>query len=120
VTTVAALLGFLNWHHYRLLLAASFLFGIASTLAAVLLSDVATRRYMRGRDLGLLVAAAILENFGYRQLNAWWSCVGTMQFLTRRRGWGVMNRRVFEGVATPVQMPVQSAATAPSVRAQRG
>jgi cellulose synthase/poly-beta-1,6-N-acetylglucosamine synthase-like glycosyltransferase len=119
VTTAAVLLGFLDWHHYRLLLAASLLFGITSTLAAVLLSDIATRRYMRGRDLGLLFAVAILENFGYRQLNAWWSLVGTVQFLTRKRGWGTMNRRVFEGVATPLQTPVQPAGTV-SVPTQRG
>ena len=115
VTTAAALLGFLNWHHFRLLLAASFFFGVASTLAAVLLSDIATRRYMRGADLGLLIAVAILENFGYHQLNAWWSCVGTIQFLARKRGWGVMNRRVFEGVATPLHLPVNKAGTPESV-----
>jgi hypothetical protein len=51
---------------------------------------------MRGRDLGLLMAAAVLENCGYRQLNSWWSCVGTIQAVTRKRGWGVMKRQVFE------------------------
>ena len=99
ITTAAALLGFLNWYHYRVLLAVSVLFGAASTLLAVLLSDVASRRYNRGRDLALLVTVAILENVGYRQLNSWWGCVGTVQALTGKGGWGQMRRRAFEGRA---------------------
>ena len=99
ITTVAALLGFLNWYHYRALLAVSILFGAASTLLAVLLSDVASRRYNRGRDLALLVAIALVENVGYRQLNSWWGLVGTLQALTGKGGWGEMRRRTFESGA---------------------
>jgi len=44
------------------LLAASLLFGAAVRLVAVFLSDVASRRYLRGRDLAILFAAAGLEN----------------------------------------------------------
>jgi cellulose synthase/poly-beta-1,6-N-acetylglucosamine synthase-like glycosyltransferase len=95
VTTVAALLGLLNWSHYRVLLAASVLFGASTTLLAVLLSDLTARRYLRGRDLALLCAAAVLENIGYRQLNSWWGCVGTFQALTGKGGWGPMKRRAF-------------------------
>jgi len=95
ITTIAALVGLLNWGHYRVLLAASVLFGMAATLVAVFLNDVGTRRYMRGRDLALLFAAALLENVGYRQLNSWWGCVGTVQALTGKRGWGPMTRRAF-------------------------
>ena len=50
------------------------------------------------RVLGvLLVIVAVLENCGYRQVNAWWSCVGTVQAMTRKGGWGVVKRRAFEG-----------------------
>jgi hypothetical protein len=48
----------------------------------VFLSDVGTHRYLRGRDLALLFAAAILENVGCRQLSSWWGCVGTVQAMT--------------------------------------
>jgi cellulose synthase/poly-beta-1,6-N-acetylglucosamine synthase-like glycosyltransferase len=97
IATVAALAGLLDWRHYGLLIAVSLLFGWAATLLAVLLSDIATRRYMRGRDLAMLVIIAVLENLGYRQLNSWWSCVGTMQAMTGKGGWGAMRRRAFEG-----------------------
>jgi cellulose synthase/poly-beta-1,6-N-acetylglucosamine synthase-like glycosyltransferase len=98
--TAGALTGVLDWHYYRVMIVVSVLFGVAATLAAVFLSDLSVRRYPRGRDLAGLVAAAILESCGYRQLNSWWACVGTVQTLTRKQGWGVVKRRGFEGEET--------------------
>ena len=95
VTTVAFFLGTLNWHHYRVMLAASILFGAATTLVSVFLSDLSTRTYPRLRDLALIVASAILENAGYRQLNSWWGYVGTVQAMTGKVGWGPMARKAF-------------------------
>ena len=95
VTTVAFFLGLLNWPHYRAMLAGSILFGAATTLVSVFLSDVSTRKYMRPRDLALIDASAILENAGYRQLNSWWGCVGTVQAMTGKSGWGPMTRKAF-------------------------
>jgi cellulose synthase/poly-beta-1,6-N-acetylglucosamine synthase-like glycosyltransferase len=95
ITVVAAILGIVNWQHFRVLLAVSLLFGAATTLVAVFLSDLGTGRYLRTRDLGILLAAAIVESVGYRQLNAWWGCVGTVQAMTGKGGWGPMTRRAF-------------------------
>jgi cellulose synthase/poly-beta-1,6-N-acetylglucosamine synthase-like glycosyltransferase len=95
VTILGAALGYLNWEYFRMMVAASMLFGAAVTLLAVLLSDATSRQYARGRDLMLLVAVAILESFGYRQLNALWACVGTVRALTGKGGWGPMKRRAF-------------------------
>lgn len=95
LTSLAALFGILNWRYCAVMVATSVLFGTAVTLLAVLLSDVATRRYMKGSDLVLLVAVVLLENCGYRQVNAWWGCVGTMQSLTGKGGWGEVRRRAF-------------------------
>jgi cellulose synthase/poly-beta-1,6-N-acetylglucosamine synthase-like glycosyltransferase len=95
VTTVAAFAGVLNWSAYIVLLEVSVLFGAATTLLAVFLSDIGTGRYQRNRDLALLVATAILENAGYRQLISWWGVLGTLQLVTRKRSWGPMTRRAF-------------------------
>jgi cellulose synthase/poly-beta-1,6-N-acetylglucosamine synthase-like glycosyltransferase len=95
VTIVACALGYLNWKYFGMMVAVSVLFGLAVTLVAVLLNDVAMRRYMRGPDLALLVAVAILESFGYRQMNSLWGCLGTVQALTGQGGWGSMKRRAF-------------------------
>jgi cellulose synthase/poly-beta-1,6-N-acetylglucosamine synthase-like glycosyltransferase len=96
VTLVAAALGYLNWKYFGMMIAVSVLSGVTVTLLAVLLNDVAMRQYMRGRDLALLVAVAILESFGYRQLNALWGCVGTVQALRGKGGWGTMKRKAFQ------------------------
>jgi cellulose synthase/poly-beta-1,6-N-acetylglucosamine synthase-like glycosyltransferase len=92
----AAVLGVLNWEFFRMMIVTSVMFGAAVSLVAVLLSDVATRRYMTGRDLVLLVSVVLLESCGYRQLNSWWGCVGTVQALSGKGGWGVMKRRAFK------------------------
>jgi hypothetical protein len=78
------------------LTAVSALCGTTVTLLALLMSDIATHRYMGGRDLMLLVAVVLLESCGYRQMNAWWGCVGTVQALRSPAGWGVIKRRAFE------------------------
>jgi cellulose synthase/poly-beta-1,6-N-acetylglucosamine synthase-like glycosyltransferase len=95
VTIAAAAFGFLNWKYCGIMIAVSVLLGVAVTLLAVLLNDVTSRQYMRGRDLALLVAVAITESFGYRQLNSLWGCVGTVQAMTGKGGWGSMKRKAF-------------------------
>ena len=95
VTIVAASLGYLEWKYCGMMIAVSVLFGVAVTLLAVLLNDVTSRRYMGAGDLALLLAIAILESFGYRQLNSLWGCVGTVQALSGKRGWGSMKRKTF-------------------------
>jgi cellulose synthase/poly-beta-1,6-N-acetylglucosamine synthase-like glycosyltransferase len=97
VTIGAAWLGLLNWRYFRLLVVASALFGAGVSLLALFLSDVETRRYMKRRDLFTLVIVVIVESFGYRQMNAWWGCVGTVQAMTGKSGWGSMKRRTFQG-----------------------
>lgn len=96
VAIVGAALGILTWSHLAIVISVWALLGVAVTLTAVLLSDLSTRLYMRGSATVVLMAAALLENFGYRQLNSFWSCVGTVQAMTGRGGWGTMKRKAFE------------------------
>ena len=101
IATLAALLSIVDWQHYGVLVAVAMLFGAAATLMALLLSDLSVLRYARGRDVGVLVAAAVLEDCGYRQLDAWWGCVGTCRHGCRAR-MGPVRRRAFAGKKTPV------------------
>ena len=95
VTIGAAVLGYLNWEYSAMMIAVSVLFGAAVTLLSVLLSDANSRQYVHGRDLGVFIAVAIVESFGYRQLNALWGCVGTVQAMTGKGGWGSIKRQAF-------------------------
>jgi hypothetical protein len=97
VLILGAVSGTLTPHVSLAAFAVSVLAGTGITFAAVVLSDLGTRRYMRGRELLLLIVVVFVENCGYRQLNSWWGCVGTYQTLTGKGGWGEMKRKAFEG-----------------------
>ena len=97
VLILGAVSGTLTPHVSLVAFAVSVLAGTGITFAAVVLSDLGTRRYMRGRELLLLIVVVFVENCGYRQLNSWWGCVGTYQTLTGKGGWGEMKRKAFEG-----------------------
>ena len=75
--TVGLVIGAVDWRHYVFVIIIWTLLGTTVSMTAVLLNDVATRRYMKGRDLTRLVLVALIENYGYRQLNTWWAVVGT-------------------------------------------
>jgi cellulose synthase/poly-beta-1,6-N-acetylglucosamine synthase-like glycosyltransferase len=82
----------------------SYVYGIVITLAALAVEEFSFHRYHRWRDLGAAVAAAVLENLGYRQLTAWWRLQGLAAALAGRKPvWGTMTREGFgsesEGVA---------------------
>jgi cellulose synthase/poly-beta-1,6-N-acetylglucosamine synthase-like glycosyltransferase len=60
---------------------------------AVLLEDIAFRRYPSVRDLARLLVGAVLENFGFRQLTVWWRVRAFWQYLQGDLSWGSMERR---------------------------
>lgn len=68
--------------------------GLLLSVGALLLEEVAFHRFPRPRDLGSLLAAAVLENIGYRQLTTLWQLEGLGRWLLGRpREWGDMKRR---------------------------
>jgi cellulose synthase/poly-beta-1,6-N-acetylglucosamine synthase-like glycosyltransferase len=85
-----------------LLLVASLLFAIFVTLVALLAEEISFRRYRGVPDLLRAVRAAIEENFGYRQLNAWWRLGGIIEMLRRsKHDWGDMQRKGFDPRPVP-------------------
>ncbi len=67
--------------------------GIVLSLSSLLLEEVSFHMYPRFGDLAKLVAAAVLENFGYRQVNALWRFTGILYSVTGRKAtWGAMPR----------------------------
>lgn len=89
------MLGLLSLDYLLAFLAVSFAFGVAVSVGAVALEEATLRRFPRGRDLLVLAGAAVVENFGYRQLNNLWRLQGTWEFLRGATGWGDMTRKGF-------------------------
>jgi len=73
----------------------AFVLGVALSLAAVGLEEISFRRYPRTADLVGLFFLAVLENFGYRQLNIWWRFRAVYSKIRGVKGWGKMERKGF-------------------------
>lgn len=82
-------------------IAVSFTFGVVISVGALALEESELRRFPRARDLVILTLVAVLENFGYRQLNSLWRLRGIWQYLRRSQSWGTMTRKGFAPVAEP-------------------
>ena len=62
-------------------------------MSAILLEEMSFHTYTRFSDLWLLMLAALVENFGYRQLVTLWRLLGLLRFMVGAKSkWGDMKR----------------------------
>ncbi|MDH3271044.1 MAG: glycosyltransferase [Gemmatimonadota bacterium] len=94
--TVTVLSGRAEWPFVLAFLGVAMVLGVALSLSAVALEELSFRRYPKMSDLLSLFALTVLENFGYRQLSAWWRLKGTISALRGVEGWGHMTRKGFK------------------------
>jgi cellulose synthase/poly-beta-1,6-N-acetylglucosamine synthase-like glycosyltransferase len=87
--------GALNGEFMLAFIAVFFGFGVFVSVCTLILEEMELKRVTTGRELALLTGAAVLENFGYRQLNNLWRVAGWVEFLRKKKGWGDMKRRGF-------------------------
>jgi cellulose synthase/poly-beta-1,6-N-acetylglucosamine synthase-like glycosyltransferase len=85
-------LGVLDQSFLLAFIAIFFIFGTFISISTLILEELELARSPRARDLLKLGLVALIENFGYRQLNSWWRIVGWWQFLRKVEGWGEMPR----------------------------
>ena len=76
--------------------------GLILSIATLLLDQAAFMRYRKAGDLGWLMAWAVAENIGYRQLTVYGACAGSSSTLRGRSDWGAMTRK---GFATKPPVP---------------
>jgi len=68
-------------------------FGLVLSVSALLIEELSFHIYPKPRQLAALLAAAVVENFGYRQLNSLWRLWGLMKWITGSKArWGEMTR----------------------------
>lgn len=96
VFILTLLAGWTSLTYVSAFLMVTVVLGIALSVSALALEELAFRRYPRLSDLFRLFLLAVLENFGYRQLTAFWRLRGLIRFLRKRKGWGVMPRVGFQ------------------------
>jgi cellulose synthase/poly-beta-1,6-N-acetylglucosamine synthase-like glycosyltransferase len=95
LVATSALLGALSLEFLLAYAALTFVFGIVISVGGVVLQELELRYLPKVRHLVVIFAAAILENFGYRQLCNVWRVVGAWKYLRGAEGWGVMTRKGF-------------------------
>ena len=86
-------LGFLSPSVAFVFFVLAIMYMVLVSALAVLLEDLAFRRYASVGDLGRLLIGAVLENFGYRQLTVWWRVRAFWEYLRGDLSWGAMERR---------------------------
>jgi cellulose synthase/poly-beta-1,6-N-acetylglucosamine synthase-like glycosyltransferase len=95
VTVVWWILGGLSTFYFIAFLLVSIGLGLLLTTAALALEEFSYHRYHRRRDVARLVAYAVLENLGYRQLHDVWRAIGYVDIARGKTGWGAQQRRGF-------------------------
>jgi cellulose synthase/poly-beta-1,6-N-acetylglucosamine synthase-like glycosyltransferase len=83
----------------------SLFLGVLLSVAALALEELSFRRHTGGREAARLLLYAVVENFGYRQLNDLWRLQAFVDLARRRKGWGEMERR---GLGVARQAPGRS------------
>jgi hypothetical protein len=76
-------------------------YGTLLSLGSVLLEETTLRRYPGLRHLVILIAFAVLENFGYRQIVTFFRAQGVLRYLTGLRKWETV---VHKGVGGTVAL----------------
>jgi cellulose synthase/poly-beta-1,6-N-acetylglucosamine synthase-like glycosyltransferase len=71
-------------------------YALLVNLIALTVEEYSFHRYGRWRDLVAAVLASVVENFGYRQLTAFWRVQGLWSAIRRsKQVWGTMHRQGF-------------------------
>jgi len=92
---LAVLAGRVSFAFISAFLGVAVLLGVVLSVLAVVMEELNFRRYPRFGQIAWLFVIALLENLGYRQLNAWWRFRGTISAVRRKAGWGEMKRKGF-------------------------
>src|SRR3970282_56436 len=85
------LFGLVSPESFAVFLFASVGLGILLSVNAMFLEELSFHLYPRPRQQLKLFVAAVLENFGYRQLNSLWRLMGLLRWVTGLKGkqhWG--------------------------------
>lgn len=109
--------GMISTNGFLAFLAVAIGLGVALTLTSVLLEEMSFDTYPDLRQVLVLMGAAVAENFGYRQLTAWWRVQATwLWWRDADASWGPMTRKSASN-DTVNRLPGPESQTAPRTEA---
>ncbi|HET9963544.1 MAG TPA: glycosyltransferase [Nitrospiraceae bacterium] len=90
---VGLLFGIVSIQAWLILLVAAIGLGVLLSVSALLLEELSFHVYPAQRDVVKLLLAAVVENFGYRQVNSLWKAIGLWRWMRGKQAqWGEMKR----------------------------
>jgi cellulose synthase/poly-beta-1,6-N-acetylglucosamine synthase-like glycosyltransferase len=92
---VGLLLGNLDPQFAPLFLLCAIAYGALLSFWAIVLEEFTFRRYQRRTDVLRLCWYAVVEPFGYRQMNVWFRLKAFWKYLRSDHSWGTMTRQGF-------------------------
>lgn len=78
---IAGLCGIVAWQACAAFFSVAIGLGILLSVSSLLLEESTLHIYSKSGGIGKLMLAAIVENFGYRQLNAYWRALGLVKWV---------------------------------------
>lgn len=99
---LAYFLGILSLHIALLLFISTILAGLLISVSSLLIAEKDVK-YLRYRDIAVLIVYAVLENFGPRQMFSLWRVGGFISMLKNSQGWGKLERKGFTAAASTVK-----------------
>ena len=91
---IAVTFGLISWTAFAIFLFVAIGLGILLSASGLLLEEMSFHLYPKARHLAALGLMAVLENFGYRQLNNFWRLIGLYHWaLQHKSQWGAMKRK---------------------------
>ncbi len=105
LTVIGLFMNIISWKAAFLFFLVSVVFGILLSVSALILEELTMRRYPSFTDAVKLFVAAIIENFGFRQLMTLWRAEGLIDGIRRKQGWGAMERKGFQATQAVQQQP---------------
>jgi len=90
--------GIIDTRFFVLFLIMAVAVGVFFSTVALLLEEITYRRYPRLKDLLTLLFYGVIENFGYRQLVAFWRTKAVIRFIlpVRKKRWEHITKHGFE------------------------
>lgn len=87
--------GLVNLNFFIGFYAVSVLYGIVLSIGALLLEENTFKKYPSIGQLFKLIFFALIDNFGYRQINAWFRVEAMLTYRKNKHNWGSMKRKGF-------------------------
>jgi len=127
VAFIFALLGWVNWSFFFLMLLLVYSFTVTFSVLGLLIEEVTYHQYKREKDLFKLLLAGLIEPFIFHPTILYAAIMGNIDFITGNTKWGEMTRKGFGTTASaaavsdnkaPQAVLVKPVEEAPKVKAE--